>query len=165
MNIQHEIQIEEPRFEKMKKKAQQNRYILSVYPGLMAFGIIFSYFDNEAFKLAFNQSLIIPIIFTSLIVFLFAFIWWKGGKMNKTGQELINDFNSICPYISTFSRVDYGLKIAYFIFLFLFLAFWKQNLIGEYDGSVIILFSGFFSNRKIKDPMEWKKVDVVKVYQ
>ncbi len=163
MNIQHETQIDEPRFEKMKKKAQANKYNLSIYPAFILFGLALMCFDDPKFMSLFSDEPLVTIFVSLYILAMFVYVWIRGNELNEMGKNLTNDFDSICPYISKFSISEIPLKAAYFFFMFLLLLFIKRNPeIIELLSIVAIMGMILFSNPKIKDPMEWKKIDTVK---
>lgn len=163
MNIQHETQIDEPRFEKMKKKAQANKYILMVYPAFILFGLALMCFDDPKFMTLFSDEPLVTIFVSLYILAMFVYVWIRGNQLNEMGKNLTNDFESICPFISSFRKTELPLKGAYFFFLYILLIFIKRNPeIIELNTIVAIMLIILLNNPKIKDPMEWKKIDTVK---
>lgn len=163
MNIQHETQIDEPRFEKMKKKAQENKYNLSVYPVYILLGLIFGGIESPKFMSLFSDEPLVTVFVGLYIGAMFVYVWIKGNELNATGKNLTNDFDSICPYISRFNRFELPLKVALYFFMSLLLLFISKNPeIISLNKVVALTLMILFYNPKIKDPMEWKKIDTVK---
>lgn len=164
MNIEHEIQIDEPRFDKMKKKAQQNKYNLLAYPTFIVLGLTLMCLEDSKFMSIFWEFPWVTVGVSFYVLVMLVYVWIKGNELNEMGQKLTNDFDSICPYISLFSKYELHLKVAYFAFLWGMIWFIRNNPeIIDLIEKVAIMLIILFINQKIKDPMEWKKIDTVKI--
>jgi hypothetical protein len=164
MLIETDTQAQELHFSEMKNKATQNKYNLSVYPFSIIFGMLYACIDNQEFMSLFTDEPLVTVFVALYILLMFVYVWIKGNELNEIGNGLTNEFDSICQYISTFSRYEIPLKTGYFFFLWILLIFIKKNpeIIGL-NTIVAIMLMILFSNQKIKDPMEWRKVDKIKM--
>lgn len=158
MEIKTDIEVQGNHFNEMKKKATQNRYNLLVYPVMVIFAILYMYLDYPELGTIPKEDPVYFIIILMYITGMLIYAWIRGTELNKIGNALTDDLDSICKYISLFGKFDFQLKWAFTFFLMFLLFFIKRNP-ELFDfitniGFLIIIVLG--TNQKIKDPMAWR---------